>query len=132
MAAQPKFRLDPVLEHRKRLTDEARQVFAVRSREYQDAVEALEALHQERADLLDSVGRMQLSGQIDVSALAAAESVDVRLRLMADFQEQAVMAAEVRASEARVELVERRMGEKGAGEAAREAHRGADTSAARA
>lgn len=112
MAAQPKFRLEPVLEHRRRLADEAQQMFAVRSREYQETVEALEALHQERVDLMERVGRIQLDGQIDVMALASAEHVDVRLRLLADAQEQHVMAAELRADEARCELVDRRTGQK--------------------
>ena len=112
MAGQGKFRLEPVLEHRKRLADEARQVFAARSREYQEATDALNALHQERVELLGLVGRMQIEGQIDVTALAAAESCELRLRLLADQQEQAVMEAEVRAEAARSEMVERHTGQR--------------------
>jgi flagellar export protein FliJ len=112
MAGKTKFRLEPVLEHRKRLADEARQEFAARSREYQSAVDALQELQQERVELLALVGRMQTQGQIDVTALAAAESCDLRLRLMADAQEQSVMAAELRAEQARCTMVEKHAGQR--------------------
>lgn len=130
MAGKNQFRLEPVLEQRRRLTEAAQQQLAQRAREYQEAIQTLEALHQERAELLRSVGRVQ-EGALDIGALASAEAFDLRLRLVADVQERAVMDAEIRESEAREHLVERRVSQK-ALEKLREKHIAAQTQRLRA
>lgn len=125
MAGRREFRLEPVLEQRRRLTEEAQQQLAQRAREYQEAIQTLESLHQERSELLRTLDRVQ-EGAIDVGALASAEAFDLHLRLVADVQERAVMDAEIRENEAREHLVERRVSQK-ALEKLREKHIAAQT-----
>jgi flagellar FliJ protein len=103
------FRLEHVLEHRKRRTEEAEGELARRAREHLDALETLEALQQER-DALHAAAPG--TGPLDVTTLVSAELRDLRLRAIAYQQEQAVMEAEIREAAARDQLLERRVEQK--------------------
>jgi flagellar export protein FliJ len=106
------FRLDLVLEHRRRLTDKAEQVLALRERERHDAEAELESLRQERESLLRSLEITEPDVAVDVTSLMSAEIRDLQLRHIAFQQAQAVMEAEIRETAARQDLLGRRVDQK--------------------
>jgi flagellar export protein FliJ len=107
------FRLEKVLDHRQRLTEEAEQALARREQERLAAEEALATLRDMRSDLCDALDAV-LDGDatLDMTTLYAAEIRDLQLRHGAFAQGQAVEDAESRSEEARQELLGRRVDQK--------------------
>ncbi len=102
------FRLERVLEHRKRQTEEAQQALAARAVERSQAEAALDRLASERGALVDYLSRLS-GADLDVAALAAAEEYARHLRLSVDEQARAVREAQAREEEARSLLLERKV-----------------------
>lgn len=102
------FRLARVLEHRRKLTEEAEHELALRAREHQEAQAALEALRQARRASFDAGAEQSL----DLAALATSDVRDLRLRALAARQQQAIAQAATHESAAREQLLERRVSQR--------------------
>lgn len=103
------FRLERVLEYRRRLTEAAEQRLALTVRERQELEALLGQIHDEREALSTYLGECTGSGPLDLTALAAAEAYDERLRTEANARRRARAEALVREAAARADLLDRRV-----------------------
>lgn len=106
------FRLRRVLEHRQRLTNQAQHELAECERAVTEATGFLNLLQQERARLVNYMCRAQSDLTINVDSLIAADQHDAKLRTVSQHQEQKVADAELRETEARDNLLSRRVNER--------------------
>lgn len=103
------FRLERVLEHRRRQTESAQQNLAVRARERVKVEQTLDRLQHQRSELMAYLERNLGPDGLDLDALVAAEAYESSLRTHARRQQQEMAAASAREAEARARLLDRRV-----------------------
>lgn len=102
------FRLEQVLEYRRRLTESAQQMLAERTRERTALEASLAQVERERAALASYLEQALDGDAVDLAALAVAEAYDDSLRTTAMRQAQAKLDALAREEEALSQLLDRR------------------------
>lgn len=108
----PGFRLERVLEHRKRLTESAQQALAERIRERASVEAALDLLSTEQAALVEYLEENLADDALDLNALTVADVYAGRLRRSANRQRRAWQEAQAREAEALNDLLLRRVDQK--------------------
>lgn len=104
-----RFRLERVLEHRRRLTEHAQQTLAERARQRAAVEQALALTEQEYAALLDYQAEQVADPELDLDVLAAAEVYADHLRATALQQTHAWQAAQTEERAAREQFLDRRI-----------------------
>lgn len=112
-AGRPRrFRLERVLDHRRRLTEEAQLELATRARERAEVESTLEGLQRERDALAGYLEEQLHNGGVDIDTLVAAEAYDFSLRLHTSYTEQLHAEAVAKEAEALDVLLDRRLDQK--------------------
>ncbi|MFO7270420.1 MAG: flagellar export protein FliJ [Sphaerobacter thermophilus] len=106
------FRLERVLEHRRRLTEAAEQQLALTIQKRLKVEAALQQIQGARTAVGSYLEERAASGALDLTALAAAEAYDARLRAEASARRRERAEVLVEESAARAELIDRRIDER--------------------
>ncbi len=103
------FRLQPVLEHRQNLVDEAEQVLGEREREVAERQMGLQMLAERRQNMRVYLAALQVQPSLDIQAIEAVTGYDRALTVDEKDLRATLRDAERRAREAREVVVERRI-----------------------
>jgi len=103
------FKLQPVLDHRKKLVEEAEKVLGEREREVAEYQRGIEILANRRQDMRDYQAALQIQPSLDIQAIEAVNGYSLELAKEERALRAQLLDAERRAREAREELVARRI-----------------------
>jgi flagellar FliJ protein len=104
-----KFRLQPLLDHRLGLQEEAEQALALCEREVAERLQGLQLLAARRQDMRVYLGALQQQPALDIQAIDAVSVYDVALKGEERELRARLREAEARARDARDIVVQRRI-----------------------